>query len=188
MGRLIVLSRSNIQVVCGRVKAFTNNTITIYNDVFFPLMKKTEERTCILQTEQGQAEKLHLKAGAAIIATVKANEELKTLADGIYNKYTKTVHAKAYTVRYTGGFDFREFGKEKEQHVFCGSVVEAVKLKQGGSLIVVSWLKQGTTVKKTLYTSVDISDKCPKKGIFVTGPMKDTSLGTMYPLYTVSAV
>ena len=158
MGRIIVLNRPGIQVLCGKVVDFGYSSITITNG---------GHRICVNYIPE-KIEKLNLKIGSFLMATVSPTAETRKIAEG---KEVPDIvpQVRAFNVRYSGAFDFAPNKNEKEAHVFSGTVCNTRLLSNGGTLITISYRCYGGIEKKFLYTPVDIRDKVGSKGIFTVG-------------------
>ncbi len=149
---MIVLSRPGIQVVCG--------TVTRASDCFF------------LISDNSSKIKIHAKTNFAIKPGMFVIASVKPVMNG---------ETSAYTARFSGSFDFDARGSAKEEHVFCGIVMENTPLRDGGAKIVVSWKKNGGAEKRLLYAPRSVMEgaKISNKAVFVTGPGKKCRSGTM---------
>ena len=79
-----------------------------------------------------------------------------------------------HAARFTGSFDFAERGTEKEEHVFCGSVVD---LK--GRELVLAYTAKGEQITKRLFLPESLQGfKKYDRHIFVTG----APINNIYPV------
>lgn len=179
MGKLIVLSRPGIQVVCGTVVESRpeDNEFVIENDVYFGGRKQTEKRR--IRIHSFQTERMKLRPGVNVIASIKPNEMLYALYDGV-DLPVLTYDADAFIIRYTGAFDFDTMGLEKEAHVFAANVMSNKQLNNGGNIITISWKRNQGSEVRTLYAPVDIKNKLSNKAVFVTGAPQKTKAGSLY--------
>ena len=131
---LFVMHRPGLVAVSGTITEIDGISVTVAGDVWLPVSKKTERRLCRLRFPRDFSKSnLKLKVGETIIAITEDDFPVEALfqdcetPDECYN-------LKAYSIRYSGVFDFEARGKTEEQHLFSGQVLESRILQmQNGS-------------------------------------------------------
>lgn len=156
-----------------------SDVVTIENSVNTARGKVKKQ----LQLHSEQITRLKPKLGVHLVASIRPTELTIALSDGAY-LHQVAFPVEAYVVRYTGSFDFESMGKEKETHVFCGSVLGGTMTSNGGCIARVLWKKNGTNEERRVYAPMDI--RFLKKAIFVTGAPKQSSSGPVYCIRTIA--
>lgn len=175
MSRLFLMRRPGIIVVHGTVKE-VGEELVIENEYPFPVSGPGPARVH-LQVGPAVAN-MRLKKGASIIASTTDSFDVEMLLDGGETP-RRDFALKAYTVRYSGSFDFEARGDQKESHVILGSVVNAFlgKNKQQQPMLVCNlmWqqLGKGRTARICLFDGALNPDSILKKKVAaITGPAR----------------
>lgn len=131
---LFVMHRPGLVAVSGTVTEIDGVSVTVAGDVWLPVTKKVERRLARLRFPRGFSNsKMKLKVGETIIAITEDDFPVEALfqncetPDDLYE-------LKAFSIRYSGVFDFEARGNAEEQHLFSGQVLESRILQmQDGS-------------------------------------------------------
>ena len=185
MKSLVVMRRPGILVVSGIVSDIAADRIEITNR-FYGM-----ERRLILQTEPATTGRLNLTRGAMIIASTSDDFRIEMLMEGATIP-DDTFELKAYTVRYNGSFDFEAHGQIKEQHVFAGSCLSAVREYRCGRPVCVAtigWRSKGRDeIRNVIFglkPAADTESLLKSRIITVTGAAQVSGSVGYYPAIAV---
>ena len=178
MGQLFILRRPGIIVVSGLVTEANGDEVVIENDCYLPVSQRTEKRRCRVQFPAGRARSLSLTEGAFVIASVKDDFRVEMLMEGGETP-DREYRMAGFQIRYTGPFDFARHGREKEQHVFSGSILSS---RSGGSegrfwtLATIGWKRRGEAeCRDVVLWGKDKPPACEtgRRTILVTGERRE---------------
>lgn len=172
---MIICERPGLQVICGMVTAVEQKSVIIENTVWLPMYGVSKPVQCRIWYDS--VEKMGIKTGAFIVASVRITDELGYLARGIWAPSMR-LETSAYVIRYTGSFDFEEIDGYPEMHIFCGNIIRSTVLQDGSNLYKVEWRRKGTQQNRNVMLRGCAPAK--QKNIFVTGGPVALKNGSLY--------
>ena len=186
MRSLIVLRRPGISVVSGIIAEVGVDEVLLKNDLTGAVSGQTKTAVCRLRTDPDVIRKMRLCPGTAVIASATDDIKIEMIQEG--GEFPDlTLDLTSRIIRFNGSFDFDRHEREKEQRVFCGSILNAKSQQKGSrwwNKAVVCWKHKGVDeIRNVVYWSngEDRADKnMQKRMIFVTGEKKEVGSVALY--------
>ena len=173
---LFLLHRPGIIAVQGIVTGVFGQRLDISGDVYLPVSRKTEKRSAQIYMNRTP----NFEKGSTVIALTKDNFAVEALFTGAETP-DKSYILEAFTVRYSGIFDFEKTEAAGEQHLFSGQVIESVQKNE----LTYTKIHVRSANKNLERIVVEPGDIIRKKGdtvTVITGPPYVSQNGTeIYP-------
>lgn len=191
MRTMFILRRPGILVIKGLVTEVTDSTVRLEDCFFYPVSRREETTTCILDCEEEYLQRIQLKTGAKILAATTDDFKIEMLLEGGETP-VREYHLRGYRFCYNGSFDFERYMDSKEQHVFSGTVMSVNSGEKQGytwNRLMLGWSQNGKNERRNIVywndQGISLADKEGQRLIVVTGEPKARE-GVRY--YQASAV
>ena len=184
---LFVMHRPGLVGVSGVITESDGLSVTVQGDVYLPVSKKIGTRLArILYPRNFSFSKMKLRPGENIIALTEDDFSVSSLFNNSETN-DELYELKAYQIRYSGVFDFKETAECAEEHLFSGQVKKIWQLRDGWKLIEVSVRKSNMNEERYLIqNNPDERLKIGSNIVSLTGKPSDLKGTLCYPVKKLS--